>query len=410
MSTTELHSLDLLTLPVWIVSPHTEELVFANTVARELMQAPCFSLLRKGIFSTHAQNDLTMYLSNLRNHHDIVEILTVCREGEDVAMASRLSIRSLPESGDVILFEGIETPTSQGLKASRSANYQRKKQGFYARFFQTNSAPMLLIDPSRDGLIVDANLSALNFYGYSHDTMCQKHTWEINMLGRHILPVMHEIAHLPGGHKPLHFVHKLADGTSRHVQTYAGPIEIYGNKLMLCIIHDITEQKRLEQELERAALRDVLTGLLNRRHFYQVTEPEQTHAISLTQDYSLLLIDTDRFKSINDLFGHLKGDEVLCALARTLESCARKDDLIFRWGGEEFVLLLPRTSLDVALNLAEVIRATVAKVTLPGLPRFTVSIGVARHETNESIDELFKRVDDALYKAKNEGRNRVLAA
>lgn len=83
MSTTELHSLDLLTLPVWIVSPHTEELVFANTVARELMQAPCFSLLRKGIFSTHAQNDLTMYLSDLRNHHDIVEILTVCREGEE---------------------------------------------------------------------------------------------------------------------------------------------------------------------------------------------------------------------------------------------------------------------------------------------------------------------------------------
>lgn len=320
MSTTELHSLDLLTFPVWIVLPHTEELVFANNVARELMQGLCFSPLRKGTFSTHAQNDLTMYLSDLRNHHHVVEILTVYRDGEEIAMASRLSIKPLPGMGEVILFEGIETPAAQGLKASRSATYQRKKQGFYARFFQTNSAPMLLIDPSRDGLIVDANLSALNFYGYTHDVMCQKHTWEINMLGRHILPVMHEIAHLPGGHKPLHFVHKLADGTSRHVQTYAGPIEIYGNKLMLCIIHDITEQKRLEQELERAALRDVLTGLLNRRHFYQVTEPEQTHAISLTQDYSLLLIDTDRFKSINDLFGHLKGDEVLCALARTLES------------------------------------------------------------------------------------------
>ncbi|WAD31991.1 GGDEF domain-containing protein [Citrobacter braakii] len=410
MSTTELHSLDLLTFPVWIVSPQTEELVFANIVARELMQDLCFTPLRKGIFSTHYQNDLTMYLSDLRNHHHIVEILTVYRDGEEIALASRLSIQSLPDVGDVILFEGIETPTAQGLKASRSATYQRKKQGFYARFFQTNSAPMLLIDPSRDGLIVDANLSALNFYGYSHDVMCQKHTWKINMLGRHILPVMHEIAHLPGGHKPLHFVHKLADGTSRHVQIYAGPIEIYGNKLLLCIIHDITEQKRLEQELERAALCDPLTGLLNRRHFYQVTGPEQTYAISLTQDYSLLLIDIDRFKSINDLFGHLKGDEVICALARTLESCARKDDLIFRWGGEEFVLLLPRTSLDIALNLAEVIRATVAKVTLPGLPRFTVSIGVARHETNESIDELFKRVDDALYKAKHEGRNKVLAA
>ncbi|MDM2942268.1 sensor domain-containing diguanylate cyclase [Citrobacter sp. Cm038] len=410
MSTTELHSLDLLTIPVWIVLPHTEELVFANAVAREIMPEPSFSRLRRGIFSTHAQADLPMYLGDLRNHHDIVEIITVYRDGAEIALSCRLSIRTLANVGDVILFEGIETPSAQGLKASRSATYQRKKQGFYARFFLTNSAPMLLIDPSRDGLIVDANLSALTFYGYSHDVMCQKHTWEINMLGRHILPVMHKIAHLPGGHKPLHFVHKLADGSTRHVQTYAGPIEIYGNKLMLCIIHDITEQKRLEQELERAALHDALTGLLNRRHFYQITEPEQTHAISLTQDYSLLLIDTDRFKSINDLFGHLKGDEVLCALARTLESCARKDDLIFRWGGEEFVLLLPRTSLDVAINLAEVIRATVARVTLPGLPRFTVSIGVARHEANESIDELFKRVDDALYKAKNEGRNRVLAA
>ena len=410
MSINELHSLDLLTIPVWIFSPHTEELVFANTVARELMQAPCFPPLRKGTFSTHAQNDLPMYLSDLRNHHDIVEILTVYRESEEIALACRLSIRTLQDIGDVILYEGIETPTAQGLKASRSATYQRKKQGFYARFFQTNSAPMLLIDPSRDGLIVDANLSALNFYGYDHDVMCQKHTWEINMLGRHILPIMHKIAHLPGGHKPLHFVHRLADGSTRHVQTYAGPIEIYGNKLMLCIVHDITEQKRLELELERAALHDALTGLLNRRHFYQITEPAQTHTTSLTQDYSLLLIDTDRFKSINDLFGHLKGDDVLCALARTLESCARKDDLVFRWGGEEFVLLLPRTSLDAALNLAEVIRATVAKVSLPGLPRFTVSIGVARHEANESIDELFKRVDDALYKAKNEGRNRVLAA
>lgn len=332
MSINELHSLDLLTIPVWIVSPHTEELVFANTVARELMQAPCFPPLRKGTFSTHAQNDLPMYLSDLRNHHDIVEILTVYRESEEIALACRLSIRTLQDVGDVILYEGIETPAAQGLKASRSATYQRKKQGFYARFFQTNSAPMLLIDPSRDGLIVDANLSALNFYGYDHDVMCQKHTWEINMLGRHILPVMHKIAHLPGGHKPLHFVHRLADGSTRHVQTYAGPIEIYGNKLMLCIVHDITEQKRLELELERAALHDALTGLLNRRHFYQITEPEQTHATSLTQDYSLLLIDTDRFKSINDLFGHLKGDDVLCALARTLESCARKDDLVFRWG------------------------------------------------------------------------------
>lgn len=94
----------------------------------------------------------------------------------------------------------------------------------------------------------------------------------------------------------------------------------------------------------------------------------------------------------------------------TSESCARKGDLVFRWGGEEFVLLLPRTPLETALQLAESIRASVAKIGLPGLPRFTVSIGVAHREPNESIDELFKRMDAALYRAKNDGRNRVLAA
>lgn len=121
--------------------------------------------------------------------------------------------------------------------------------------------------------------------------------------------------------------------------------------------------------------------------------------LAIAQDYSLLLIDTDRFKHINDLYGHSKGDEVLCALARTLESCARKGDLVFRWEAKS-LSFATKNPLDTALSLAETIRVSVAKVSISGLPRFTVSIGVAHHEGNESIDELFKRVDDALYRAK----------
>ena len=386
MITHNFNTLDLLTSPVWIVSPFEEQLIYANSAARLLMQDLTFSQLRTGPYSVSSQKELPKYLSDLQNQHDIIEILTVQRKEEETALSCRLVLRKLTEAEPVIIFEGIEAPATLGLKASRSANYQRKKQGFYARFFLTNSAPMLLIDPSRDGQIVDANLAALNFYGYNHETMCQKHTWEINMLGRRVMPIMHEISHLPGGHKPLNFVHKLADGSTRHVQ------------------------KRLEEQLEHAAHHDAMTGLLNRRQFYHITEPGQMQHLAIAQDYSLLLIDTDRFKHINDLYGHSKGDEVLCALARTLESCARKGDLVFRWGGEEFVLLLPRTPLDTALSLAETIRVSVAKVSISSLPRFTVSIGVAHHEGNESIDELFKRVDDALYRAKNDGRNRVLAA
>ena len=331
MITHNFNTLDLLTSPVWIVSPFEEQLIYANSAARLLMQDLTFSQLRTGPYSVSSQKELPKYLSDLQNQHDIIEILTVQRKEEETALSCRLVLRELTETEPVIIFEGIEAPATLGLKASRSANYQRKKQGFYARFFLTNSAPMLLID-------------------------------------------------------------------------------IYGDKLMLCIVHDITEQKLLEEQLEHAAHHDAMTGLLNRRQFYHITEPGQMQHLAIAQDYSLLLIDTDRFKHINDLYGHSKGDEVLCALARTLESCARKGDLVFRWGGEEFVLLLPRTPLDTALSLAETIRVSVAKVSISGLPRFTVSIGVAHHEGNESIDELFKRVDDALYRAKNDGRNRVLAA
>lgn len=407
------HSFDALNFiktPVWLVSPVSEQIIFANIAASDMMRNKTLNDMRLGIYSASAQQQLVMYVPDLKTELDIVEIWTVWRNDQETTLSCRLSLAAHDTAGEVIVFEGLVSQAPSGLKASRSANYQRKKQGFYARFFLTNSAPMLLIDTARDGLIVDANLAALNFYGYNHDDMCTKHTWEINTLGRDILPIMTEIARLPGGHKPLNFVHRLADGSTRHVQTYAGPIEIYGDKLMLCIVHDITEQKRLEQELEHAALRDSMTGLLNRRQFYLITEQTNPSHLPAQQQFSLLLVDTDHFKNINDVFGHSKGDEVLISLSRMLEACSRKDDFVFRWGGEEFVILLPRTTLEAAMQVAETIRAEVARIAIPGLPRFTVSIGVARHNPDESIDDLFKRVDDALYRAKNNGRNKVLAA
>jgi len=403
-------ALNVIKTPVWLISPVAENIIFANDAATMVMRDKTFHDMRSGTYSASAQTVLSLYVPDLKTELEIVEILTVWRHNQESTLTCRLTLTQIAPYGDIIVFEGLSQQAPSGLKATRSATYQRKKQGFFARFFLTNSAPMLLIDPARDGQIVDANLAALNFYGYAHDEMCRKHTWEINTLGRDILPVMTEIASLPGGHKPLNFVHRLADGTTRHVQTYAGPIEIYGDKLMLCIVHDITEQKRLEQELEHAALRDSMTGLLNRRQFYNITEQTNPADLPAQQQFSLLLVDTDHFKNINDVFGHQKGDEVLISLSRMLEDCSRKDDYVFRWGGEEFVILLPRTTLEHALQIAETLRAAVAQITIPGLPRFTVSIGVARHNQGESIDDLFKRVDDALYRAKHDGRNKVLAA
>ncbi|STH56304.1 Sensory box-containing diguanylate cyclase [Escherichia coli] len=147
MITHNFNTLDLLTSPVWIVSPFEEQLIYANSEARLLMQDLTFSQLRTGPYSVSSQKELPKYLSDLQNQHDIIEILTVQRKEEETALSCRLVLRELTETEPVIIFEGIEAPATLGLKASRSANYQRKKQGFYARFFLTNSAPMLLIDP-----------------------------------------------------------------------------------------------------------------------------------------------------------------------------------------------------------------------------------------------------------------------
>ncbi len=406
----ELSAYHHLTTPLWVVDPLDERLIFANYAAQALTGESSLSALRFGPLSACAQTRLSLYLNDLQHQHEIVEIWTLATLAGDLALRCRLTLASFPGLAPVILFEGANIPHAATESYARSVSYKSGRHNFYQRFFMTTTAPMLLIDTARDGLIVDANLAALRFYGYRREEMCQKHTWEINTLGRQVLPVMAEIARLPGGHKPLYFVHQMADGSTRHVQTYAGPIVIDGDRLMLCIIHDITEQKRLEQELEYAALRDSLTGLLNRRQFYALTEGQASRHLPLKSDYCLLLVDTDNFKAINDIHGHLKGDEVLVQLSRILESSSRSGDFIFRWGGEEFVLLLPRTALDTGLEIAECIRDSVTKLSGEGLPGFTVSIGVARHQAQETIDDLFKRVDKALYQAKHDGRNRVLAA
>ncbi|WP_413528106.1 GGDEF domain-containing protein [Rahnella inusitata] len=410
MLLTHLETLNILSTPVWVVSAHSQHILFANTAARNLAGNSLLGPLRNGQFSVHSQLSLESYLPNLAKGDQIVEIWTIHKEGRAFPLSCRLSSVQLDTNEAAIVFEGAHTSAANVPMPTPSATpYRRDESGFYERLFQTNTAPMLLIDPVNNGLIVDANQAATRFYGYTRDEMCTKHTWEINAMGMDVLPVMHEIARLPGGHKPLTFVHKLADGNLRHVQTYAGPVEVNGVRLMLCIIHDITEQKRLEQELEHAALRDPLTGLGNRRQFMQLVENARTQNPQRTHNFSLMLVDADHFKAINDEHGHNTGDDALVMLARTLETGIRESDTVFRWGGEEFLILLPLTPLEGAMHVAEDLREAVEQLSRPELPALTVSVGVAQYEAGEDFTSLFKRVDDALYRAKTSGRNQVQA-
>lgn len=166
-------------------------------------------------------------------------------------------------------------------------------------------------------------------------------------------------------------------------------------------------------ELVRLAAQDSLTGIYNRRTFMTQAEVELDRSRRHRLPLALLLIDLDYFKAVNDTYGHQAGDHVLKQLCRRAETCLRGHDLMGRYGGEEFCVLAPETDLAGAVSLAERLRNELAAqpVALVGGKdvRITLSVGIAYLDGGESagLDELLSRADAALYRAKNEGRNRV---
>jgi len=182
----------------------------------------------------------------------------------------------------------------------------------------------------------------------------------------------------------------------------------------MVIIKDITDQRFAEENLRLMATTDYLTGLRNRRFFTQITEKELKRSMRYKIPLSIITIDLDHFKKINDAYGHSGGDRVLIAFAELLKKRLRELDTAARLGGEEFSILLPDTAVEKALYLAEELRKTVesSKVRHDGaLISYTISIGVATYHADIiSVDGLLIEADRALYQAKENGRNCVVVA
>jgi diguanylate cyclase (GGDEF)-like protein len=174
------------------------------------------------------------------------------------------------------------------------------------------------------------------------------------------------------------------------------------------------EMERVRDRLQIMATIDGLTGVLNRRRFLEIAAEELERARRYERPLSVIAIDLDYFRTVNDRFGHAVGDDVLAALARTLQEQTRRQDVVGRTGGEEFAVILPETSIETAIALAERMRVRVSamKLSVGGIPlTVTTSLGVAEARASDrSAQEMFCHADQALYRAKHLGRDRVEVA
>jgi diguanylate cyclase (GGDEF)-like protein len=207
--------------------------------------------------------------------------------------------------------------------------------------------------------------------------------------------------------KPQFFERELEGG--RILSVRANPIPGGG---VITLYTDITERKAFEKRLIDMATRDELTGLVNRREFFTLANHEEERAKREGHIVSVMMVDADYFKKINDTYGHAIGDDVLRDLADNCRKIFRKTDIVGRYGGEEFSVVLPGAAEDMAKVIAERLRSSVADSivkTDKGDVKYTISIGIACATGKDfRVEEVLDRADRALYTAKAQGRNRAI--
>ena len=167
------------------------------------------------------------------------------------------------------------------------------------------------------------------------------------------------------------------------------------------------ERQRAAEELEKLSITDPLTSIYNRRKFNKLLASEVERSKRYQTNLSIIMCDIDHFKKINDTYGHDVGDEALKVFSEKINENIREIDMFARWGGEEFMILMPNVSIDDACSVAEKLRKVITSTEVKKLDSITASFGVTDLHEDETAESFIKRVDLAMYKAKNNGRNNV---
>lgn len=274
----------------------------------------------------------------------------------------------------------------------------------------TENAPVGIIKCDRSGAIVFANQKAIEILG----SPSKEETKKINLIT--FPPLIQyglsgQLQHCLDQHE--NGVHEMNYETKwgkrvymrLHIKCLTDRNTVTGAQI---IFDDITEKKKMEEELRSLSSTDPLTSLYNRRVFIQKLEEEiERIQRKSSKAFCVALLDIDHFKCINDCFGHHSGDLVLIELSKTIRSRIRKLDCLARWGGEEFILLLPNTELAAASLLIEELRKSIEAMPSPVGTAITASFGIAEYRAGDSVDSVIHRADHFMYEAKKSGRNCV---
>jgi len=291
-------------------------------------------------------------------------------------------------------------------------NHLAESEAKFRTLFETASDAILSID--EHGLILMANRAAHDVFEYPGNEIVgldvrlllgsgQEGTWEV-------------LARYASHSEAWKYVESSAVSRSgRKIPFHISISESIrgGRKFYTVIMRDVSQFKAYEEDLQILANTDSLTRLYNRRQLYPILQNELDRAVRKKTPFSVLMIDIDHFKKFNDTYGHAGGDLLLAGFADKMRLVLRQMDSAFRFGGEEFVVLLPETTGQEAMIPAERIRQRIADSAFPMPPEdrpvsVTVSVGIAGYRDGDTVDDVIRRADLAMYAAKSSGRNRVV--
>lgn len=278
----------------------------------------------------------------------------------------------------------------------------RQQSEFLRHLLAALPVGVLIIDPVSHR-IEEANLEAAAIMGATPEEIATKHCWEFFPHFSGQCPVAASNIEMERSERLL----RRKDGLEIPVLKTVRRLHTNRGEKLVETLVDLSERKQLEEELYRLSVTDHLTGAYNRRYFLEALEKEIERTRRTGRPFSLIMFDLDHFKSINDRFGHVAGDLVLKGVVAAFKERLRKADCLARWGGEEFVILLPETPAEEAALLADELRRRLGEMEIPGVGRVTASFGVTGYRPGDTIDTVTRRIDAALYRAKGNGRNCV---